>query len=100
MRKIVLYLFCLPFLSCDNNTPEVLFEIGKEDHSCAEFALSPDKYMEFLSPFTGEKGVYKVGYSKPEKDWPYVLPGPNDSWAGGGIGPGIIPGIFPLFSFI
>ena len=80
MRKIILYLVCLPLFSCDN-TPEVLFEIGKEDHSYLEFALAPDKYTEFLSSFTGEKGVYKVGYSKPEKDWPYVLPGPNDSWA-------------------
>lgn len=98
MRKIILYLVCLPLFSCDN-TPEVLFEIGKEDHSYLEFALAPDKYTEFLSSFTGEKGVYKVGYSKPEKDWPYVLPGPNDSWAGGGYWSGDYPRHFPSIFF-
>ena len=63
----------------------------------AEFALFPDQYKSFLAAFGGEKSYY-VGYSLPEKNWPYVLPGPQDSWAGGGYWTGYYPRHFPSFS--
>ncbi len=76
----------------------ILFEVGKRDSSAAEFALFPDRYKSFLAAFGGEKSYY-VGYSLPEKNWPYVLPGPQDSWAGGGYWAGYYPRHFPSLYF-
>lgn len=77
---------------------KVLFEIGKQDQSAAEFALYPDQYESFLARFGGEKSFY-VGYSTTEKHWPYVLPGPLDAWAGGGYWAGFHPRHFPAIYF-
>ena len=60
-----------------------LFEIGKQDGSASEYALYPNRYESFLASFGGEKSFY-VGYSTTDKHWPYVQPGPLDSWGGGG----------------
>ncbi len=55
-----------------------LWSIGQEDNSGAEFALSPNRYGEFAAD-----GFFVVGQSDPKQQWPYVHPGPDDSWAGG-----------------
>src|SRR6266487_1458618 len=57
---------------------EVLWQIGKADHNDGEFALAPKGYNQFR-----EDGFFVVGRSDPKRDWPYVHPGPHDSWAGG-----------------
>ncbi|MEN6428353.1 MAG: polysaccharide lyase family protein [Phycisphaerales bacterium] len=54
-----------------------LWEIGQADGGNAEFALAPDGY----SRFKGD-AFYVIGTSESKKDWPYVQPGPADSWAG------------------
>lgn len=54
-----------------------LWEIGKPDGDNREFALAPAGYAEFR-----EDAAYFVGESEPARDWPYVHPGPADSWAG------------------
>lgn len=54
-----------------------LWEIGKRDGSCAEFALAPNGYPRFAAD-----GFYAVGISDTAKVWPYVQPGPADPWAG------------------
>jgi predicted alpha-1,2-mannosidase len=77
---------------------KVLFEIGRQDGSAAEFALYPNQYDAFLAQFSGEKSYY-VGYSTPAKHWPYVLPGPLDSWGGGGYWAGYHPRHFPSVYF-
>jgi hypothetical protein len=56
---------------------KVLWQIGRTDHDDAEFALAPDGYEQFKSD-----GAFAIGASDPKKDWPYVQPGPSDSWAG------------------
>lgn len=76
----------------------VLFEIGEKDGSPAEFALYPSHYKNFLIDFTGVKH-FAVGYSTPEKNWPYVLPGPKDRWGGGGYYAGYHPRHFPVINF-
>jgi hypothetical protein len=58
--------------------PQRLWEIGQADRSNAEFALAPGSYAQFQND-----GFFVVGSSDPKKDWPYVQPGPVDSWAGG-----------------
>ncbi|MEQ8216777.1 MAG: GH92 family glycosyl hydrolase [Arenibacter sp.] len=63
----------------------VLWSIGQADGSHAEFALSPNEFAEFAPEgFGGANRYYVVGKSNPGKDWPYVLPGPKDDFAGYG----------------
>ncbi|MCX5644412.1 MAG: polysaccharide lyase family protein [Phycisphaerae bacterium] len=63
--------------SADAAKQPQLWEIGKADHGNAEFALAPGGWAKFK-----EDGFFVVGSSDPKKDWPYVHPGPADSWAG------------------
>jgi len=65
---------------------EVLWQIGQTDRSAAEFTLSPTNYAKFLQFFGSPDQAYYIGLSKPARDWPYVLPGPVDRWAGGSGG--------------
>ena len=64
-------------LSADDGVHR-LWTIGLEDNANAEFALAPRGYGEFR-----EDGFFIVGKSDARQDWPYVHPGPDDSWAGG-----------------
>ncbi|HNQ90525.1 MAG TPA: polysaccharide lyase family protein [Verrucomicrobiota bacterium] len=54
-----------------------LWEIGKPDNDNREFALAPNRYGEFR-----HDGFIEAGRSAANVDWPYVHPGPADSWAG------------------
>jgi alpha-mannosidase len=54
-----------------------LWEIGQPDRGNAEFALAPGDYGRY-----GDDGFFVVGASDPQRDWPYVHPGPADNWAG------------------
>ncbi len=60
----------------------VLWQIGTPDHDDAEFALAPGGYADFLQHFGSPDHAYYIGISNPRSDWPYVLPGPWDRWAG------------------
>ncbi len=57
-------------------TPPPLWSIGESDGDTREFALAPAGYGGFREP-----GLFLVGASDPARDWPYVLPGPDDFWA-------------------
>lgn len=64
---------------------ETLWSIGEGDDRAGEFALAPSGYREFLQhDFGWEDRFFLVGQSSAERDWPYVLPGPADEWAGSG----------------
>ena len=89
---------CLLALANGTQAGNTLFEIGRKDGKAAEFALSPNHYKNFLIDFTGVKH-YAVGYSQPHTNWPYVLPGPKDSWGGGGYWAGFHPRHFPIIDF-
>lgn len=99
------HIFSFPFLSLllllftgIPSEAAVLFEIGRRDGSPAEFALYPGLYRNFIAGFGGEKSYY-VGHSSPRNDWPYALPGPLDSWGGGGYWAGFHPRHFPSIWF-
>lgn len=63
-----------------SSEPILIWQIGKPGNSYKEFAIAGD-YQSFASRFP--RGVsYRVGESRPEQDWPYVHPGPDDQWAG------------------
>lgn len=81
MKKIILLLCLLPLFN--SLRAQTIFSIGTTDNSAAEFALAPDKYNDFLkNDFGWEDRYYIIGLSTPEKDFPYILPGTLDSWAG------------------
>jgi len=64
---------------------KVLWQIGEVDSSYLELALAPDGYRDFVpAGFGSEERWYVVGRSVPGKDFPYVLPGPFDPFAGYG----------------
>ncbi len=58
---------------------KLLWRIGKADNSSAEFALAPKGFAAFE-----RDGLFVVGRSAAQRDWPYAHPGPADGWAGGG----------------
>ncbi len=60
--------------------PQILWRIGATDHSGKEFALFgnyPAFAQRYPGPFT-----YRIGVNHPS-DWPYIQPGPDDTWANG-----------------
>tara|TARA_R110000823_G_scaffold211018_5_gene341399 strand:- start:625 stop:3759 length:3135 start_codon:yes stop_codon:yes gene_type:complete len=64
---------------------QLLWSIGQADESASEFALAPNGYEEFAPEgFGGANRYYVVGESDPQYDWPYILPGPKDGFAGYG----------------
>src|ERR1017187_2496673 len=63
-------------------SPNPLWQIGLANHSGAEFALAPTNFGSFLQWFGGPDRAFYIGLSKPESDWPYLLPGPLDGWGG------------------
>ncbi len=67
----------------------VVWQIGTKDGTGNEFALAPNKYERFVeADFGWDDKYFLVGRSDAKKDFPYVLPGVNDAWAGSGRGPG------------
>lgn len=62
-----------------------VWEIGRKDGSAAEFALYNGAYSDLLGRFPGAAAAYDVGRSTPG-EIPYILPGPQDGWAGNGNG--------------
>lgn len=64
---------------------KVIWEIGVQDGKSKGMALAPSGYRQFLDhDFGWEDRFFLIGFSKTEKDWPYVLPGPKDTWGGTG----------------
>ncbi|MEN7551772.1 GH92 family glycosyl hydrolase [Rapidithrix thailandica] len=64
---------------------KLIWKIGEPDTAVSEFALSPNRYQDFVPEgFGGVHRYYVVGESSPSKDFPYLLPGPMDSFAGYG----------------
>ena len=77
---IILLIISLNYYPASAHT---IWSIGKKDNSAAEFALSPKGYMDFLkNDFGWDDRSYIIGLSNEKKDWPYVLPGPADTWGG------------------
>lgn len=60
-----------------------IWSIGQADGRPDGFALAPDGFRDFLArDFGYEDRFYLVGRSDPAADFPYVLPGPADTWGG------------------
>lgn len=86
MKKYLLLfsgLFLFSILVAQNKE-RTLWQIGTADYSTAEFALAPGNYKDFLKHDFGFEDRFFIagGYSDPKTDFPYVLPGPVDTWGG------------------
>lgn len=77
---------------------KTIWQIGEHDYSASEFALTPNAYNDFVANgFGGKDHYYVVGKSIPSKDWPYVLPGPKDGFAGYGYWAGLALHQLPIY---
>lgn len=84
LKKILVLFFCLNSLTLswafDN---QIIWQIGTSDNSAADLALGPSEYKQFLAQDFGyEDRYFLINKSVARNDFPYVLPGPDDSWGG------------------
>lgn len=56
--------------------------IGSFDGRTLEFLLAPSDYASIPEKFPEALIDFVQGVHDPSTDWPYLLPGPGDSWAG------------------
>lgn len=84
MKRVFCFVFLLlSFFIEQVNAQRTIWKIGTADNSSNEFALAPNKFKDFIvNDFGYEDRFFLVGYSKEKKDFPYVIPGPVDTWGG------------------
>jgi len=86
MKKNVVFLIIITLwvtTSAFSQSMQLFWQIGQNDQSAAEFALGPYNYLQFSQKFGNNPVVYEIGKSNPGTDFPFILPGPFDSWARG-----------------
>lgn len=76
----ILLLFCSLVLLAQS-PGNMVWQIGDKDGSESEFGLAGRSYSEIGKYFPECIAMYTVGESS-LKNIPYVIPGPDDSWAG------------------
>jgi alpha-mannosidase len=59
----------------------VVFQVGVRDDDYGEFAIAGN-YSLYPQQFSNDVN-FTIGQSNPGRDWPFILPGPVDGWAGG-----------------
>lgn len=82
MKKILLpvLLCCAWACSIGAQQNQVVFQIGVPDSDYREFAIAGN-WAEYIKQFPHDAD-FVAGRSDPKQDWPYILPGPADAWAG------------------
>ena len=82
MRKVISFCLLICFVA-SLASAKVVWTIGHGDNSGADLAMGPSEYKKFLAnDFGYEDRYYIIGTSVAKKDFPYVLPGPDDTWGG------------------
>jgi predicted alpha-1,2-mannosidase len=84
-RLLLLLVLGISILGARAQAPPntTIWQVGTADRSGAEFALAPAGFRQFVGrDFGYEDKLYVVGFSQPKRDFPYVLPGPADTWGG------------------
>lgn len=79
---IITWCVIIIFSSC---TPKnkTIWQIGENNNSCSEFALSENEYKRFIEKdFGWEDKYFLIGTSNEKTDWPYIIPGTSDTWGG------------------
>ena len=82
MRNVPFTLCLVSVLVCTGiaSAADTLWSIGNKDGSYKEFAAAGN-HTDYTKLFANDV-TYTVGKSAPEKDWPFIQPGPSDDWAG------------------
>ncbi len=67
-----------------------VWSIGLSDNLAQGMALYPDHYKDYIkNDFGFEDRFFLIGFHDATKNFPYVLPGPKNGWAGTGTTSGI-----------
>ncbi|MHC4544562.1 MAG: polysaccharide lyase family protein [Planctomycetota bacterium] len=80
-KYLVLSLLCMYLDAPAAGRTKLFWQIGKADNNTAEFALGPDRSNQYSVTFP-QGALFVAGQSDPKQDWPYIQPGPADTWAG------------------
>ena len=76
-------IFCVAVLGLSSvamGAEQVVWQIGKPDHDYSEFACAGN-YHAYAEQFGAKPIVFQIGRSTPGRDWPFIQPGPTDTWA-------------------
>ena len=80
-KYLVLSLLCMYLTAPAAGQTKLFWQIGKADNNTAEFALGPNRSNQYSVTFP-QGALFVAGQSDPKQDWPYIQPGPADTWAG------------------
>lgn len=83
-NKIIIpgLLMLMSIVSCSHDK-NIIWSMGIADHSSADLALGPGSFRQFLAgDFGFEDKYFIIGHSKADESFPYVIPGPVDTWGG------------------
>jgi len=58
----------------------IVWQIGKSDRDYSEFAFAGN-YPACAKHFGAKPIVFELGRSDAGRDWPFIQPGPNDTWS-------------------
>src|SRR5690554_2862931 len=80
----MIFVLFLLFASTINSYSQhhTVWQIGKNDQSASEFALGPYDYSNYNKVFGLSPVVFDVGRNKEKADFPFIMPGAADAWAG------------------
>lgn len=79
-----------PKKASDNSPKKIIWSIGDDDQQAGDMALYPKSYEDFLAhDFGYEDRYFVIGKSDARNEFPFVLPGPKNSWGGTGRTAGI-----------
>jgi hypothetical protein len=59
---------------------KIVWQIGRPDQNYAEFACAGD-HVAYARKFGNKPVVFEAGRSEAARDWPFIQPGPLDTWA-------------------
>lgn len=78
----IIWIGLMAFSSCIPRN-KIIWQIGVNNNSGFEFALSDNEYRRFIEKdFGWEDKYFLIGTSKDKSDWPYIIPGTSDTWGG------------------
>ena len=83
MKRMLVLFFGMALLNACTQQNKVIWQIGVNDNSGSEFALSDNEYMRFIEKdFGWEDKYFLIGTSNDKTDFPYIIPGTSDTWGG------------------
>jgi len=90
-KKIfLLFLFTLITSIYMQGQENPVWKIGQSDNTAQGMALYPNHYKDFIkNDFGFEDRFFLIGFHDTELNFPYILPGPKNGWAGTGTTSGI-----------